>query len=289
MNSVTAPTINSHTSVALLQRSVSIGRLSNQIAAWILGLLWLMPLLYMFWAAFHSGSDAIYFDLSAPWTLDNFRRAWEMSPFVRYLLNTFATVSLLLSLQLVVCTMAAFALARVDFRGRQWVFAFVLIQMMVMPEALITENYLMVARFSAIDTYWGIAMPYIASAFGIFLLRQAFMQVPQELEDAARVEGLSRMGILLKVYVPLAKPTYLAYALVSLSHHWNNFLWPLVITNTESSRPITVGLALFGSPEVGVDWGVLSAGTLIAIAPLLAMFLLFQRQFMQSFMNAGLK
>ncbi|WP_413700565.1 ABC transporter permease subunit [Psychromonas sp. KJ10-10] len=106
---------------------------------------------------------------------------------------------------------------------------------------------------------------------------------------SARVEGLSRLSILWKVYVPLAKPTYLAYALVSLSYHWNNFLWPLIVTNTEDSRPITVGLALFGSPEVGVDWGILSAGTLIAISPLLAMFLFFQRQFMQSFMNAGLK
>ncbi|WP_084429145.1 carbohydrate ABC transporter permease [Aliagarivorans marinus] len=269
--------------------ALSIMRLSNITAAWILGFLWVLPLLYMLWAAFHTGSDAIYFDLSAPWSLDNFRHAWEMAPFVRYLFNTFAMVTLLLSLQITVCTLAAFALARVEFRGRQWVFAFVLLQMMVMPEALITENYQMVARFNAIDTYWGIALPYVASAFGIFLLRQAFMQVPQELEDAARVEGLSRLGVLLKVYVPLAKPTYLAYALVSLSHHWNNFLWPLVITNTTDSRPITVGLALFGSPEVGVDWGVLSAGTLIAIAPLLAMFLLFQRQFMQSFMNAGLK
>lgn len=276
-------------SVSGANTALSIMRLSNIAAAWILGFLWVLPLLYMFWAAFHTGSDAIYFDLSAPWSLDNFRRAWEMAPFIRYLFNTFAMVTLLLSLQITVCTLAAFALARVEFRGRQWVFAFVLLQMMVMPEALITENYQMVARFNAIDTYWGIALPYVASAFGIFLLRQAFMQVPQELEDAARVEGLSRLGVLLKVYVPLAKPTYLAYALVSLSHHWNNFLWPLVITNTTDSRPITVGLALFGSPEVGVDWGVLSAGTLIAIAPLLAMFLLFQRQFMQSFMNAGLK
>ena len=115
------------------------------------------------------------------------------------------------------------------------------------------------------------------------------MMVPQELEDAARIEGLGRLAILLKVYVPLARPTYLAYALVSISYHWNNFLWPLVITNTEASRPVTVGMALFAAPETGVDWGVLSAGTLLSIGPLLVAFLLFQRQFMQSFMNAGIK
>ncbi|MFI3246329.1 MAG: carbohydrate ABC transporter permease [Ferrimonas sp.] len=266
-----------------------IGQRAVLVSGWGLGLLWMLPLLYMVWAAFHAGSDAIYFDLTSPWTLVNFRQAWNMAPFVRYMVNTFAMVSLLLILQILVCTLAAYALARVEFRGRQWVFALVLVQLMVMPEALIAENYQMVAHFNAIDTYLGIAFPYIASAFGIFLLRQTFMQVPQELEDAARVEGMNRLAILFKVYVPLAKPTYLAYALVSLSYHWNNFLWPLIVTNTIDSRPITVGLALFGSPEIGVDWGVLSAGTLIAISPLLALFLLFQRQFMQSFMNAGLK
>jgi sn-glycerol 3-phosphate transport system permease protein len=271
------------------QTTFNVVRYSNLFAAWVLGAVWVLPLLYMVWAAFHTGSDTIYLNLNSDWTWANFYQAWDMAPFIRYIWNTFAMVSLLLAFQIIVCTLAAFALARVVFKGRAVVFAFVLVQLMVMPEALVTENYQMVANFDAIDTYLGIALPYIASAFGIFLLRQAFMQVPQELEDAARVEGLSRLAILFKVYVPLAKPTYLAYALVSLSYHWNNFLWPLIVTNTENSRPITVGLALFGSPEVGVDWGILSAGTLIAISPLLAIFLIFQRQFMQSFMNAGLK
>ena len=112
---------------------------------------------------------------------------------------------------------------------------------------------------------------------------------PRELEDAARVEGCNFLGVLWRVYVPLARPTYLAYGLVSVSYHWNNFLWPLVVTNTVNTRPLTVGLAIFGAPESGVDWGVISAGTLMAVAPLLIAFLLFQRQFMQSFMQAGIK
>ncbi|MNL21393.1 L-arabinose transport system permease protein AraQ [compost metagenome] len=212
-----------------------------------------------------------------------------MAPFARYLVNTFCIVTLLLVLQLLVCTLAGYALARLRFPGRGLVFAIVMLQLMVMPEVLITENYVSVARLGQVDHYLGVALPYIGSAFGIFLLRQTFMMVPQELEDAARIEGLGRLAILLKVYVPLARPTYLAYALVSISYHWNNFLWPLVITNTEASRPVTVGMALFAAPETGVDWGVLSAGTLLSIGPLLVAFLLFQRQFMQSFMNAGIK
>lgn len=258
-------------------------------AGWLLGVLWIAPLLLLFWAAFHPGGDALKLSLSTAWGLGNFPAAWKVAPFARYLLNTFCIVTLLLALQLTVCTLAAFALARLQFRGRGLIFALVLLQLMVLPEVLITENYLSIARLGQVDRYLGVALPYIASAFGIFLLRQTFMTVPQELEDAARIEGLGRFAILLRVYVPLARPTYLAYALVSVSYHWNNFLWPLVATNTEGSRPVTVGMALFAAPETGVDWGVLSAGTLLAIGPLLVAFLLFQRQFMQSFMNAGIK
>jgi sn-glycerol 3-phosphate transport system permease protein len=146
-----------------------------------------------------------------------------------------------------------------------------------------------VASLHAVDTYFGVGLPYFASAFGIFLLRQTFKTIPQELEDAARVEGCSLLQIILRVYVPLARPTYLAFALVSISYHWNNFLWPLVVTNTASSRPLTVGMAIFGAPESGVDWSVISAGTLISVAPLLIAFLIFQRQFVQSFIRAGVK
>ena len=108
-------------------------------------------------------------------------------------------------------------------------------------------------------------------------------------KDAARLEGCGTFGILMRVYVPLARPTYLAYGLVLISYHWNNFLWPLVITNSVETRPLTVGLGVFGAPESGVDWPVLSAATLLSVAPLLIAFLLFQRQFVQSFMHAGIK
>ncbi len=187
------------------------------------------------------------------------------------------------------CTLAGFAFARFAFAGRNIAFALVLVQLMVMPEVLIVENYRSMARLDLVDTITGIGMPYFASAFGIFLLRQTFKTVPKELDEAARVEGCGMLGLLWRVYVPLARPTYLAYGLVSVSYHWNNFLWPLVVTSSVETRPLTVGLAIFGAPESGVDWSVISAGTLMAVAPLLVAFLLFQRQFVQSFMHAGIK
>ena len=266
-----------------------LGAALEKVAAWLLALLWISPLLYAVWAAFHPPVYATRFDLLAPLTLDNFRQAWSQAPFARYYLNTFLLVTGILAAQFILCTLAAYAFARFEFRGRNVAFALVLVQLMIMPEVLIVENYGTMSQLGLVDTITGIGLPYIASAFGIFLLRQTFKTVPRELEDAARVEGCSWLQILWKVYIPLARSTYLAYGLVSVSYHWNNFLWPLVITNSVQTRPLTVGLAIFGAPESGVDWSIVTAGTLLAVAPLLIGFLLFQRQFVQSFMYAGIK
>ena len=140
-----------------------------------------------------------------------------------------------------------------------------------------------------LDTVLAIGLPYMASAFGIFLLRQTFKTVPKELDEAARVEGANALQVLWKVYVPLARPVYIAYALVSVSYHWNNFLWPLIVTNSVEARPLTVGLQVFSSGDQGIDWAVICAATLMTSAPLLIGFLLFQRQFVQSFMRAGIR
>ncbi len=259
------------------------------VAAWALALLWVSPLLYAFWAAFHASEYSIHFDIFAPLTLENFREALSQAPFLRYGINTFILVTMLLAAQLVVGTLAAYAFARYRFYGSNVAFALVLMQLMITPEILIVENYGTLARFDLVDTIVGIGLPYMASAFGIFLLRQAFKSTPKELEDAARLEGCGMFGILMRVYVPLARPTYLAFGLVSISHHWNNFLWPLIITNSVETRPLTVGLGIFASPESGIDWSIISAATLLSVAPLLIAFLLFQRQFVQSFMYSGIK
>ncbi|MEM9473082.1 MAG: carbohydrate ABC transporter permease [Pseudomonadota bacterium] len=259
------------------------------IGAWVLAILWISPLLYAFWAAFHPTEYSTNFDLLAPLTLDNFREALSQAPFLRYGINTFLLVTMLLAAQLVVGTLAAYAFARFQFFGSNVAFGLVLVQLMITPEILIVENYSTLAKLGFVDTITGIGLPYMASAFGIFLLRQAFKSTPKELEDAARLEGCGLFGILMRVYVPLARPTYLAFGLVSISHHWNNFLWPLVITNSVETRPLTVGLGIFGAPESGVDWSIVSAATLLSVAPLLIAFLLFQRQFVQSFMYAGIK
>src|SRR4029453_8154815 len=257
--------------------------------AWLLGILWALPLAYAVWTAFHPAEFSTRFVLSAPLTLENFAKAWEAAPFARYFVNTTLLVTMILAAQLVLCTLAAYAFARFAFAGRSVAFLLVLVQLMIMPDVLIVENYRTMSRLGILDTLGAIGLPYMASAFGIFLLRQTFKTVPRELDEAARVEGAGMLEVLWKVYVPLARPVYVAYGLVSVSYHWNNFLWPLIVTNSIEARPLTLGLQVFSSGDQGIDWAIICAATLMTTAPLLVGFLLFQRQFVQSFMRAGIR
>jgi len=273
----------------IVGRTPIVSRTLETTAAWVLGIFWVSPLLYALWAALHPSANATRFELFAPLTLSNLAAAWQAAPFARYMFNTTLLCLIVLVGQFVLCTLAAFAFARLEFRGRGVLFAVVLLQLMVMPDVLLVANYRSMAVLGLVDTIFAIALPYLGSAFGIFLLRQTFMTIPQELDDAARLEGCGLLARLWRVYVPLARPTYIAYGLVAVSYHWNNFLWPLVITNSVHTRPLTVGLSIFASTDQGIDWSIICAATLMSSAPLLVAFLLFQRQFVASFMRAGIR
>ena len=179
-------------------------RALETVGAWVLGLLWLLPLAYAAWTAFHPAEFSTRFVPTAPLTLENFEKAWAAAPFARYFLNTIALVTMVLCAQLVLVTLAAYAFARFEFPGRNVLFALVLVQLMVMPDVLIVENYQTMTKLGIRDTILAIALPYMASAFGIFLLRQTFKTVPRELDEAARIEGCGPLAVLWKVYVPLA-------------------------------------------------------------------------------------
>ncbi len=266
-----------------------LARALETAGAWLLAILWISPLAYAVWTAFHPSEFSVRFTLDAPLTLQNFANAWNAAPFARYFVNTVALVTMILAAQLVIGTLAAYAFARYAFFGREVVFMLVLVQLMIMPDVLIVENYRTMSALGILDSIPAIGLPYMASAFGIFLLRQTFKTIPRELDEAARVEGAGALQVLWKVYVPLARPVYVAYGLVSVSYHWNNFLWPIIVTNTVGSRPLTVGLQVFSSTDQGIDWSIITAATLMTSAPLLVAFLLFQRQFVQSFMRAGIR
>ncbi|MBL1435426.1 MAG: carbohydrate ABC transporter permease [Rhodobacteraceae bacterium] len=269
--------------------NLSYDRILITLGAWLLAAMWFLPLAYAVWTAFHPAAYETRFELFAPLTLENFAKAWAQAPFARYFLNTTMLVVMILGAQIVLASFAAYAFAIYQFRGKGILFGLVLVQLMIMPDILLVENYTTMRQLGLVDTIFAIGLPYMGSAFAIFLLRQTFMTIPQELNEAAKIEGAGTLTVLWRVYVPLAKPTYLAFGLVSVSAHWNNFLWPLIITNSVETRPLTVGLSVFAATDSGVEWSVINAATLLTSAPLLLGFLLFQRQFVQSFMRAGIK
>ena len=196
----------------------------------------------------------------------------------------------LLAVQLVTVTLAGYALARIDFPGRQGVFYLVLLQLFLPPVVLVLPNFLTLRSLGLVDTLVGLALPYIASAYGIFFLRQGFRSIPREYDEAAMLDGAGRARLLWHVLVPMVRPHLAAFAVVSLIYHWNEFLWPLVATSSNSVRVLAVGLQSFTrASESGAEWGLVSAGTLIVIAPLVLAFLLFQRLFIESFTQSGLK
>jgi sn-glycerol 3-phosphate transport system permease protein len=225
-----------------------------------------------------------------PPTVANFALAWASAPFVLYYRNTLLYTFGLLAVQLVTVTLAGYALARLDFRGRQAAFYLVLVQLFLPPVVLILPNFLTLRALGLVDTLVGLALPYVASAYGVFLLRQGFRAIPREFDEAAMLDGASRFRLLWHVLVPMVRPHLAAFSVVSLIYHWNEFLWPLVATSSPSVRVLAVGLQSFTrASESGAEWGLICAGTLIVIAPLVAVFLALQRLFIESFTQSGLK
>ncbi|GAA1714982.1 carbohydrate ABC transporter permease [Propioniferax innocua] len=267
--------------------AASLGDRLMVVSAWGMALVWVFPLLLVLVMALRDSPTD--FSPWGGWTFENLTRVWNAAPFGIFLRNSFLLVVGLTSTQVVLGVLAAYAFARFEFRGRDVLFFVVLAQLVIYPEIMLSENFFMISRLGLDDTLLGVGLPYAASAFAIFLLRQAFKTVPGELVEAAVMEGMGRLRVLWHVYLPLCRSTVAAFAMVSVSFHWNNFLWPLIATRTNDARPVTVGVVRFMAPESGIDYASLTAGTFIIVTPLLVFFIIMQRQFVQSFMRSGIK
>lgn len=223
-------------------------------------------------------------------TLENFALALHSAPFGLLYRNTVLYTFGLLAVQLVVVTLAGYALTRLRFRGQQAVFYLIFFQLFLPPVALILPNFLLIKQLGLADTLVGLALPYVASATGVFLLRQGFKSIPREFDDAAQVDGASQLQTLWHVLLPMVRPHLAAFALVSVIYHWNEFLWPLIATSSPDKRVLAVGLASFTrSAESGAEWGLIAAGAVLVAAPLVALFAAFQDFFVRSFSQSGLK
>jgi len=259
----------------------------------LVALLWAVPLLWATVASIRPadnplGRGDVWF--AFPLTVENYTRAWSLAPFDLYYVNTIVIVTTILGVQLITITLAAFAFAHFEFPGKRYFFFFILLQLMIPTAALLSPNFSTIRRLGLFDTRLAISILYFGSAFGTFLMRQAFLAVPHDLVDAGVIDGCNWRQLLRNVYLPPSVPTLIAFGLSSVAFHWNEFLWPLIITNSDKSRPLTAGLVRFTQlGEIGAQWSLLSAATLMVIAPLFIVFLIFQRQFIQSFMHSGIK
>lgn len=274
------------------QQITLIDKFATALTAFI-AFLFLIPLIFTLLISFRPETEPVTngnIFIGSEITFENYERAFNIAPWGLHYLNSFIFVTGTLIVQIFTVTAAAYAFARMKFFGRNLLLFIILLQLMIPTGVLMVQNFRTINTLGIFDTHIALMIPYWGSAFGVLLLRQTFREVPKDLEEAARIDGANLLQVIRNVYVPNAIPAYIAFALVSVSSHWNEFLWPFIITRSEEVRPLTVGLnKLIKTTDQGAFYGQLMAGTLLVIAPLVILFILFQRRFIESFAQSGIK
>ena len=254
------------------------------------GIIWLIPLVWLIGTALTETSFHMTLLPTTAFTLENIKYVWNAIPFGQYYLNTLTLVAVTFAIQFFTSTLAGYAMAFYKFPGQALVFVVIFMQIIIPNDVLIIPNFMTLSEMGLIDTKLGVMFPFLGSAMAIFLLRQHFKTVPKAFGEAARIDGANLWQTIWRVYMPCAKPAYMSFAVISVSYHWNNYLWPLIVTKSPTNRTLTVGLAIFAkSKEADMQWANVCAATLIIIAPLLLAFFFMQKQFMNSFVSAGVK
>jgi len=224
------------------------------------------------------------------WTLENYDTAWNASPFPRYMLNSFIQTGIITFAQVLLSILAGYAFAMFEFRFKGLLFGLVIGSLIIPFELTFIPNFLLISDLGWANTYQGLTVPFLASAFGVFLMRQFFLTIPRDLYDAAKIDGASDWYYLWRIMVPLSKGAISALTIFSFLGAWNQFLWPLVITNDESMRTAQIGIRFFlVNQERATDWGAIMAGSVIVMIPTLVVFLVAQKQLVKGIAASGLK
>jgi multiple sugar transport system permease protein len=211
--------------------------------------------------------------------VENYRVALTAAPMFRFLLNGLLVCAAIFALQLLVCIPCAYALAKLRFRGRDTLFSAVLVGLLLPPQALAIPHFVLLNVFGLLDTYAALILPWVISTFGIFLLRQFFRSIPDEIIHAARLDGLGEFEIIWRIMIPMTAPALAAFGIFSIVAHWNDLFWPLIAVRREEISTPALGILLFRDDEAGQFFGPLMAGAVIIVAPLLVAFLIAQRRF----------
>lgn len=277
--------------MAIRQRSAA-KVIATYLILCAIAFLMLFPLLWLIGTSFKSPTEDIFtfppqIFPSQP-TFANFITVWDAYPFGLYLYNSAIVALIAVGLNLLLCSLAAYPLARLDFRGREFIFALVLATIMIPFQIVMIPLYIMAVNLGLRNTYLGIVLPNLTSAFGIFLLRQALKAVPLELEEAARIDGCSELGIWWNIMIPAIRPALFTLAIFVFIGSWSDFLWPLIVLDDPNYYTLPLAVANLAD-SFSLDWRLVAAGSVISIAPILLLFLLLQRYIVPTDVGSGVK
>lgn len=248
------------------------------------------PFVWMILTSFKPLSEIYEFSVFPKhWTLDNFKYLLERTYFVRWFGNSVILAVIVTISELFFNSLIAYALAKMKFPGRNLIFILILSTLMVPTEMLVIPWYKMASQFGWIDTYWGIIFPGLMSGFGVFLLRQFMLGIPNDLIDAARIDGMSEFGIFWRVFLPQVKNALSALAVLVFLGNWNAYLWPVIAINSDTMRTLPVGISLFSAADDGQQWTLIMAASTLAVIPVIIVFFIFQRRIIEGISITGMK
>lgn len=226
--------------------------------------------------------------LPTEWKFENYASVFNKIDFIRYYMNTIWMTTGRTIGQLVLCSLAAYGFARLRFPGKEIIFLGILSVLMVPSQVVMIPSFVLMRELGWIDTFYALIVPGIFSAFGTFLLRQFFMSLPKDLDEAAKIDGASLFGIYWRIYLPLSKAALVSLAIFTMLASWNDLLWPLIMTSSEEMRVLTIGISSFQG-QYATDYTLLMAGALMATAPMILLFIFFQRYFIEGIALSGIK
>jgi len=265
----------------------------GQLVAGLIGLslsaAFLIPVIWMFFASFRTIPDLAKYPptlFPRSWTLSNYTQVFKQLPFLRLYENTFIYAGVVTVSSLILDSMAGYALARLRFRGRNVIFALMIVLLMVPLQVTLVPLYLLMHSLGLVNSLSGLVIPRLADAFGIFFMRQFFLGLPADLEDAARIDGASEWRIFRSVIAPLAKPAILVLGLFCFQANWNDLIWPLIMTSTVTHGTLPAGLSLFNGQH-NINYGIVMAGSVLSLLPVVVLFLIVQRSFVQGIATTG--
>lgn len=262
------------------------------IALILVSIIFLGPFLWMVFTSFKPLAEALRLPptfLPETWIPQNYADAWQSGPFLHYTKNSIIVTLSVVALQLLTIIPASYAFAKMDFKGKKILFSLILVTMMIPAQLIFLPVYLMFSKVNLINSYWSLILPWASSAFGIFLLRQRFMQVPDEIIEAAVLDNTPTWKIIYKIMLPQAKGTVITIALFTFISEWNDYFWPLVMTSNDDIRTLPLGVSMLKSTLDGIHWNTVMAGNVILILPIVIIYLFAQKEIIKAFTYSGIK